>query len=270
MLCPSAAYTCWARYAEASSLLCSGNRGGPNATLTTHDAMSYLKAVKDRFSDDKTTYDQFLEIMKEFKAQRCRAVSPRSLPCTPASGSGAVAGKRNSHILHSVAQRPCSAAAAAARHCDSCPQLCIRALPAPRCACPQRYLGCLRGLQPAMQSTKPSIFLLMRSHGAQHQHGGRHRARQVPVCGQQGAHPGLQHLPAQGRPPAARPHAQGQADRLLLPVPVHLARASCCCCRPGTGLWCCTGNAACTSVLLHDAGCRDWLPVHGCLVRVGD
>ena len=54
---------------------CSGARGGQgggsSSGLTTHDAMSYLKAVKERFQDDKGTYDLFLEIMKEFKAQRC-------------------------------------------------------------------------------------------------------------------------------------------------------------------------------------------------------
>ena len=42
--------------------------------------MSYLKAVKERFSDDKTTYDCFLEIMKEFKAQRRAPVASPSRP----------------------------------------------------------------------------------------------------------------------------------------------------------------------------------------------
>lgn len=39
--------------------------------LTTSDALSYLRDVKNRFSDNKAVYDTFLEIMKEFKAQRC-------------------------------------------------------------------------------------------------------------------------------------------------------------------------------------------------------
>ena len=66
---------------------CSGARGGPgggsSSGLTTHDAMSYLKAVKERFQDDKGTYDLFLEIMKEFKAQRCaRSIQSANLfPC---------------------------------------------------------------------------------------------------------------------------------------------------------------------------------------------
>ena len=39
--------------------------------LTTNDALSYLREVKQRFADSKTIYDTFLEIMKDFKAQRC-------------------------------------------------------------------------------------------------------------------------------------------------------------------------------------------------------
>ena len=38
--------------------------------LTTSDALSYLREVKNRFSNNKHIYDTFLEIMKEFKAQR--------------------------------------------------------------------------------------------------------------------------------------------------------------------------------------------------------
>lgn len=34
-------------------------------------ALSYLREVKTRFADNKLVYDTFLEIMKEFKAQRC-------------------------------------------------------------------------------------------------------------------------------------------------------------------------------------------------------
>ncbi len=33
-------------------------------------ALTYLRAVRNRFSDNKDVYDTFLEIMKEFKAQR--------------------------------------------------------------------------------------------------------------------------------------------------------------------------------------------------------
>lgn len=45
---------------------------GPNTggKLTTNDALSYLRDVKVKFSDNKEIYDEFLEIMKEFKAQR--------------------------------------------------------------------------------------------------------------------------------------------------------------------------------------------------------
>ena len=34
-------------------------------------ALTYLREVKTRFSGDKNVYDTFLEIMKEFKAQKC-------------------------------------------------------------------------------------------------------------------------------------------------------------------------------------------------------
>lgn len=38
--------------------------------LTTNDALSYLRDVKQMFAHDKHVYDTFLEIMKDFKAQR--------------------------------------------------------------------------------------------------------------------------------------------------------------------------------------------------------
>lgn len=44
--------------------------GPPPQRLTTHDALSYLREVKARFAGDRRVYDTFLEIMKEFKAQR--------------------------------------------------------------------------------------------------------------------------------------------------------------------------------------------------------
>ncbi|WJX65521.1 hypothetical protein P8452_50176 [Trifolium repens] len=51
-----------------------GGGGGGGATtsqkLTTNDALSYLKEVKDMFQDQKEKYDMFLEVMKDFKAQK--------------------------------------------------------------------------------------------------------------------------------------------------------------------------------------------------------
>ncbi|OIV94540.1 hypothetical protein TanjilG_25602 [Lupinus angustifolius] len=44
------------------------NGGGQK--LTTNDALAYLKEVKDMFQDKKDKYDEFLELMKDFKAQR--------------------------------------------------------------------------------------------------------------------------------------------------------------------------------------------------------
>ncbi|OIW12423.1 hypothetical protein TanjilG_04172 [Lupinus angustifolius] len=49
-----------------------GGGGGatPSQKLTTNDALSYLKEVKDMFQDQREKYDLFLEVMKDFKAQR--------------------------------------------------------------------------------------------------------------------------------------------------------------------------------------------------------
>lgn len=44
--------------------------GGSGQKLTTNDALMYLKDVKDMFLDKKEKYAEFLDIMKDFKAQR--------------------------------------------------------------------------------------------------------------------------------------------------------------------------------------------------------
>ncbi|KAK9071711.1 hypothetical protein SSX86_008140 [Deinandra increscens subsp. villosa] len=45
--------------------------GGSSAQkLTTNDALTYLKEVKDMFQDQREKYDMFLDVMKDFKAQR--------------------------------------------------------------------------------------------------------------------------------------------------------------------------------------------------------
>lgn len=43
---------------------------GGSQRLTTDDALAYLKAVKEIFKDRREKYDEFLEVMKDFKAQR--------------------------------------------------------------------------------------------------------------------------------------------------------------------------------------------------------
>ncbi|WOK93445.1 paired amphipathic helix protein Sin3-like 4 isoform X2 [Canna indica] len=43
---------------------------GSTPKLTTNDALAYLKAVKDIFQDKREKYDEFLEVMKDFKSQR--------------------------------------------------------------------------------------------------------------------------------------------------------------------------------------------------------
>ncbi|GMI67047.1 SIN3-like 2 [Hibiscus trionum] len=51
-----------------------GGGGGVSQKLTTYDALSYLKEVKGMFQDQKEKYDLFLEVMKDFKAQRTDTV----------------------------------------------------------------------------------------------------------------------------------------------------------------------------------------------------
>jgi paired amphipathic helix protein Sin3a len=38
--------------------------------LRKQEALTYLRELKERLKDKKDTYDEFLEIMKEFKGQR--------------------------------------------------------------------------------------------------------------------------------------------------------------------------------------------------------
>ena len=56
--------------ANGRALTIGGGGGGNMGGLTTDDALSYLKAVKDMFQDKKDKYDTFLALMKDFKAQR--------------------------------------------------------------------------------------------------------------------------------------------------------------------------------------------------------
>ncbi|XP_022862949.1 paired amphipathic helix protein Sin3-like 2 [Olea europaea var. sylvestris] len=47
-----------------------GGAGGSTQKLTTNDALSYLKEVKDMFQDEREKYDRFLDVMKDFKGQK--------------------------------------------------------------------------------------------------------------------------------------------------------------------------------------------------------
>ncbi|KAI8032315.1 Paired amphipathic helix protein Sin3-like 2 [Camellia lanceoleosa] len=47
-----------------------GGGGGGAQKLTTNDALTYLKEVKEMFQDQRDKYDMFLDVMKDFKAQR--------------------------------------------------------------------------------------------------------------------------------------------------------------------------------------------------------
>jgi len=62
----------WCRY-EQSPITGGGSigEGGINTQkLTTDDALTYLKEVKEMFQDQRDKYDMFLEVMKDFKAQK--------------------------------------------------------------------------------------------------------------------------------------------------------------------------------------------------------
>lgn len=45
--------------------------GPPYQQLKVEDALSYLDKVRNMFGDQPHVYNQFLDIMKEFKSQRC-------------------------------------------------------------------------------------------------------------------------------------------------------------------------------------------------------
>lgn len=47
-----------------------GGGGSRGQKLTTDDALQYLKEVKEMFQDQREKYEQFLEVMKDFKGQR--------------------------------------------------------------------------------------------------------------------------------------------------------------------------------------------------------
>ena len=53
---------------EEEQLAMNGGDGG-NRPLRVIDALSYLDRVKNQFDDRQVIYNEFLEIMKEFKSQ---------------------------------------------------------------------------------------------------------------------------------------------------------------------------------------------------------
>ncbi|KAJ0754471.1 putative transcription regulator Others family [Helianthus annuus] len=56
--------------AAGGSAAGSGGGGSSAQKLTTNDALTYLKQVKDMFHGQREKYDMFLDVMKDFKAQR--------------------------------------------------------------------------------------------------------------------------------------------------------------------------------------------------------
>ncbi|KAF3951322.1 hypothetical protein ACB098_01G279700 [Castanea mollissima] len=62
-----------------SQVAASGGGGGSDlgcttGKLTTYECLSYLKDVKETFQDQREKYDMFLEVLKDFKAQRTDTV----------------------------------------------------------------------------------------------------------------------------------------------------------------------------------------------------
>ncbi|KAL9226585.1 hypothetical protein vseg_002380 [Gypsophila vaccaria] len=55
-------------YGQPQNTVALSSGGGQK--LTTDDALQYLKEVKEMFQDQRDKYDHFLEVMKDFKAQR--------------------------------------------------------------------------------------------------------------------------------------------------------------------------------------------------------
>nr|GFC98686.1 paired amphipathic helix protein Sin3-like 2 isoform X3 [Tanacetum cinerariifolium] len=49
--------------------------GSSSQKLTTNDALSYLKQVKDMFHDKREKYEMFLDVIKEFKAQKIDTIA---------------------------------------------------------------------------------------------------------------------------------------------------------------------------------------------------
>ena len=62
------------RYGQ-SQVPASGGGGGSDlgctaGKLTIYECLSYIKDVKETFQDQRDKYDMFLEVLKDFKAQR--------------------------------------------------------------------------------------------------------------------------------------------------------------------------------------------------------
>ncbi|XP_024363995.1 paired amphipathic helix protein Sin3-like 4 isoform X2 [Physcomitrium patens] len=67
---PQGKRTAGPQVGEASEAVTNNNLAANGQRLTTDDALAYLKAVKEKFKDDKAKYDEFLEVMKDFKVQK--------------------------------------------------------------------------------------------------------------------------------------------------------------------------------------------------------
>ena len=70
---------------DDSSTGSSGQQPSPEMgrPLNVTDALSYLDAVRNQFQDNPEVYNQFLDIMKDFKSQVCVALVFVAIPYCP-------------------------------------------------------------------------------------------------------------------------------------------------------------------------------------------
>ena len=71
----------WFFYRSMQTHMAPASAASNTPKLTTNDALAYLKAVKDIFQDKREKYDEFLEVMKDFKSQRFNSISSLSYYC---------------------------------------------------------------------------------------------------------------------------------------------------------------------------------------------
>ena len=50
--------------------------GAAAAGRTLNDALFYLKAVKDKFQDNRAKYEEFIEVLRDFKSERLVHADP--------------------------------------------------------------------------------------------------------------------------------------------------------------------------------------------------
>ena len=62
-----------------TSTAAAGMKASSDDAMRKQEALTYLRELKERLKNKKDTYDEFLEIMKEFKGQMCAPTQRNSL-----------------------------------------------------------------------------------------------------------------------------------------------------------------------------------------------